>query len=206
MITVIVPTDFSETANNAALYAGKMLTGNYDVELILYHIYEKDNQVENAEKTLNDLKDLLSQQSIVKIETKCDKSDDFIDSLDRLARHHSAQLIVMGISSKSKLGQVFFGSNTLKIVQKNACPVMIIPPEAQFSDKKNVALISDFKDVEKTTPVTPIKNILKLKLSNLQKASEKFWKINIMLMKCMIKSLSNLFKSHPKDSYGKFLT
>src|SRR5687768_1692705 len=162
MITVIVPTDFSETANNAALYAGKMLTGNYDVELLLYHVYEKDNQFDNAEKTLNDLKDLLSQQSIVKIETKSEKSDDFIDSLDRLARHHSAQLIVMGISSKSKLGQVFFGSNTLKIVQKNACPVMIIPPEAQFTDKKNVALISDFKEVEKTTPVTPIKNILKL--------------------------------------------
>ena len=39
---------------------------------------------------------------------------------------------------------------------------MIIPPDAQYSDKKNVALISDFKDVEKTTPVTPIKNILKL--------------------------------------------
>ncbi len=161
MITVIVPTDFSETANNAALYAGKMLTGNYDVELILYHVYEKEAQVENAERTLNDLKDLLSQQSIVKIECRNEHSHDFIDSLDRLARHSDAQLIVMGISSKSKLGQVFFGSNTLKIVQKNACPVMIIPPDAQFTDKKNVALISDFKDVEKATPVKPIKNILK---------------------------------------------
>lgn len=162
MITVIVPTDFSETANNAALYAGKMLTGNYEVELILYHVYEKESQAENAEKTLNDLKDLLSQQSIVKIQCRNEHSDDFIDSLDRLARHLDAQLIVMGISSKSKLGQVFFGSNTLKIVQKNACPVMIIPPEAQYTGKKNVALISDFKDVQKTTPVTPIKNILKM--------------------------------------------
>ena len=39
---------------------------------------------------------------------------------------------------------------------------MIIPPEAQFSGKKNVALISDFKDVQKSTPITPIKNILRL--------------------------------------------
>ena len=162
MTTVIVPTDFSENANNAALYAGKMLTGNYEVELVLYHVYEKDSEEENVSKTLNDLKDLLSQQSIVKIECRSEKSDDFIDSLDRLARHTGAQMIVMGISSKSKLGQVFFGSNTLKIVQKNACPVMIIPPEAQYSEKKNVALISDFKEVQKTTPVTPIKNILKM--------------------------------------------
>lgn len=162
MTTVIVPTDFSPNANNAALYAGKMLTGNYDVELVLYHVYEKDGEEEDVNKTLQDLKDLLSQQSIIKIECRAEKGDDFIDSLDRLARHLDAQLIVMGISTKSKLGQVFFGSNTLKIVQRNVCPVMIIPPEAQYTEKKNVALISDFKDVQKTTPVIPIKNILKI--------------------------------------------
>lgn len=162
MITVIVPTDFSPNANNAALYAAKMLTGNYDVELVLYHAYEKEHDAELADKTLNDLKDLLSQQSIIKIECRSEHNDDFIDSLDRLARHLDAELIVMGISTKSKLGQVFFGSNTLKIVQKNACPVLIIPPEAEYKEKKNVALISDFKDVQKTTPVMPIKNILKL--------------------------------------------
>jgi nucleotide-binding universal stress UspA family protein len=162
MTTVIVPTDFSENANNAALYAGKMLTGNYEVELMLYHVFEKENEEENANRLLNDLKDLISQQSIVKIECRSEKSDEFIDSLDRVARHSDAQMIVMGISTKSKLGQVFFGSNTLKIVQKNACPVMIIPPEAQYTEKKNVALISDFKDVQRTTPVTPIKKILKM--------------------------------------------
>jgi nucleotide-binding universal stress UspA family protein len=162
MITVIVPTDFSPNANNAALYAAKMLKGNYDVELVLYHAFEKENEAEDAEKTLNDLKDLLSQQSIIKIECRTEHSDEFIDSLDRMARHLDAQLIVMGISTKSKLGQVFFGSNTLKIVQKNPCPVLIIPPEAQYAEKKNVAMISDFKDVQKSTPVMPIKNILKL--------------------------------------------
>jgi nucleotide-binding universal stress UspA family protein len=162
MITVIVPTDFSPNANNAALYAAKMLTGNYDVELVLYHAYEKENEVETVDRTLNDLKDLLSQHSITKIECLSEHNDEFIDSLDRLARHRDAQLIVMGISTKSRLGQVFFGSNTLKIVQKNPCPVLIIPPEAEYAEKKNVALISDFKDVRKTTPVIPIKNILRL--------------------------------------------
>lgn len=161
-MTIIVPTDFSPNANNAALYAAKMLTGNYDVELVLYHSYEKDNEAETADGTLNELKDVLAQQSIVKVQCRSEKSDDFIDSLDRLARHLDAQLIIMGISTKSKLGQVFFGSNTLKMVQKNACPVMIIPPEAQYTEKKNVALTSDFKDVQKTTPIVPIKNILKL--------------------------------------------
>src|SRR5215218_3987024 len=110
-MTIIVPTDFSPNANNAALYAAKMLTGNYEVELVLYHAYEKDNEAENVDGTLNELKGVLAQQSIIKVQCRSEKSDDFVDSLDRLTRHLGAQLIVMGISTKSKLGQVFFGRN-----------------------------------------------------------------------------------------------
>ena len=118
MTTVILPTDFSATANNAALYAVKMLTGNYDINLVLYHAYEKESEADFANGTLNELKDFLSQKGITKIETRIEHSDDFIESLDRLARHLDAQLIVMGISSKSKIEQMVFGSNTLKMVVK----------------------------------------------------------------------------------------
>lgn len=162
MMTVIVPTDFSSTANNAALYAAKMLTGNYDVQLVFFHVYEKASEAEFALGSLHELKDYLAGQAVVKIECKTEQSDDFIESLDRFARHSDAELIVMGISSKSKLEQVFFGSNTLKMVEKKACPVMIIPPDAQYAEKKNVALTSDFIEVEKSTPIAPIKNILNL--------------------------------------------
>ena len=160
MMTVIVPTDFSSTANNAALYAARMLTGNYEVQLLLFTVYEKANEAESTEQSLRELKASLAEQSIVKIESKTEQSGDFIETLDRLARHTDAQLIVMGLSSKSKLGQMFFGSNTLKMVQKNACPVMIIPPDAQYTEIKNAALTSDFKDVQKSTPIVPIKNVL----------------------------------------------
>jgi nucleotide-binding universal stress UspA family protein len=162
MTTVIVPTDFSATANNAALYAMKMLTGNYDVNLVLYHAYEKEGEEEFVNGTLNELKDLLTQKGIAKIETRSEYSNDFIESLDRLARHLDAQLIIMGISSKSKIEQIVFGSNTLKMVEKNACPVLIVPPDAEYTERKNVALTSDFKDVQKTTPIAPIKNVLRL--------------------------------------------
>ena len=38
MKTVIVPIDFSETSYNSARYAVKMVTGAYDVNLILFHV------------------------------------------------------------------------------------------------------------------------------------------------------------------------
>lgn len=162
MITVIVPTDFSPVANNAARYAVQMLTGHYDTHLVLFHVYEKAVEGQMIEAMLNKLKEELMQIGIAKIETRAEESSDFIGSLDRLARHMDASLIVMGITGKTRFEQVFFGSNTLKMVEKNACPVLIIPPAAQFTQIKNVALTSDFKEVQTSIPVMPIKNILKL--------------------------------------------
>lgn len=162
MTTVIVPTDFSATANNAARYAAQMLTGQYDTLLLLYHVYEKAAEAEEATAGLQQLKDALTELGIVKIETRTEESSDFIGSLDRLARNNDAQLIVMGITGKNRIEQMLFGSNTLKIVEKNACPVLIVPPAAQFTQIKNVALAADFKDVQTTTPFAPIKNVLQL--------------------------------------------
>jgi hypothetical protein len=40
--------------------------------------------------------------------------------------------------------------------------VLIVPPDANFHEIKNVALASDFKDVRLTTPSVPIKSLLQL--------------------------------------------
>jgi hypothetical protein len=48
------------------------------------------------------------------------------------------------------------------MVERNPCPVLIVPPAAQFTEIKNVALTSDFKDVDTSIPVVPIKNVLQL--------------------------------------------
>ena len=54
------------------------------------------------------------------------------------------------------------GSNTLKIVERQIAPVIIVPPDARSESAKNVMLISDFKDVENTIPIEPIKKVLNL--------------------------------------------
>jgi len=69
-----------------------------------------------------------------------EEGGDFIDALEKQARHSDAHLIVMGITGKtgkSKLEQVFLGSNTLKMIEKNVCPVLVIPPTAQYFEVKN---------------------------------------------------------------------
>ncbi len=51
MKTIIVPVDFSRTSINTANYAVKMLTGQHDTEVILYHAYEKSTEAEQARRS-----------------------------------------------------------------------------------------------------------------------------------------------------------
>lgn len=160
MNTVIVPVDFSETSLNAARYAARLLTGHYGVNMVLYHSYSKTSEGEKATAELESLKEALMKEHIVKMEVLVHEESDFVDGLEKAARHRRADLVVMGITGKSALAQVFFGSNTLKMAERKVCPVLIVPQDAVFKPLKNVMLTSDFKSTVETTPSAPIKDFL----------------------------------------------
>ncbi len=161
MQTVIIPVDFSETSLNAARYAAQLLAGHAGVNLILFHVYDKASEAEEAQQALEQLKAYVLKYGFVPIEIRAVEADNFIEELEKLARHRHAELIIMGITGRSPIGQTFIGSNTLKMVEQKICPVLIIPAEAIYQEIQNVLLTSDFKDVQSSTPSVPIKNILK---------------------------------------------
>ncbi len=160
MNTVIVPVDFSKTSLHAANYAAQLLMGHYGVTIILYHSYQKDSEAVKAETDLNDLKKKLMQDHVVKIETLAHQEEDFVAGLERAARHRKADLVIMGITGRSAIAQVFFGSNTLKMAERKVCPVLIVPEQATSSNIRQVMLTSDFKNTLNTTPSVPIKDFL----------------------------------------------
>jgi nucleotide-binding universal stress UspA family protein len=160
MKTVIIPVDFSETSLNAARYAAEMLSGKPDAHIILYNLYHHDDDFEIAGSYMDSLKNELLIKGDKEIECVREKGSDLIDSLERLAYQKSATLIVMGITGKSPTQQALIGSHTLKIAQRDVCPVLIVPAQASFNGIKNVAFASDFKNVEEVTPVTYLKAVL----------------------------------------------
>jgi nucleotide-binding universal stress UspA family protein len=162
MNTVIVPVDFSETSLNAARYAAQLLTGHYGVTMILYHSYSKTAETESVTESLEDLKADLMKDHILKMEVLAHEESDFVDGLEKAARHRRADLVIMGITGKSAIAQVFFGSNTLKMAERKACPVLIVPENATYSPIKNVMLTSDFINTLNTTPSVPIKDFLNI--------------------------------------------
>ena len=160
MKTVIIPVDFSETSLNAARYAGEMLSGKSDANIILYNMFSSDDEFEPAGNYLESLKSELFSKRNKSIECIREKGEDLIDCLEKLAYQKRSTLIVMGIAGKSSLQQAMIGSNTLKIVTRDVCPVLIVPPQAKYKGIKNVALASDFKEVKATTPVIYLKAVL----------------------------------------------
>ncbi|MEO5890060.1 MAG: universal stress protein [Ferruginibacter sp.] len=160
MNTVIVPIDFSSTALHTARYAAQLLVGHPGVNILLYHSFSKPAEEAIAIESLEELKRELLANHSVSIEILTQLEDDFVKGLDRAVRHRKADLVIMGITGKSALAQVFFGSNTLKMVESKVCPVLIVPEKAPFRNISNVMLTSDFKDTTRTTPSAPIKDIL----------------------------------------------
>ncbi|HTQ66256.1 MAG TPA: universal stress protein [Puia sp.] len=176
MNTFLVPIDFSDTSKNAARFAAHLSTDLDDANIILYHVYdsaeggsdsspvegsEYDNKV-IAELALKSVKTELSSITSARITCVAEEEADFVECLESYVRRHDIPLIIMGITGQSRLDQIFMGSNTLKIVNKRVAPVIIVPPDAQYKSDRNIMLISDFKDVEKTVPIAPIKAILNL--------------------------------------------
>lgn len=168
MKDVIIPVDFSETSLNAARYAADMLSGKPNTRVILYNMFSEEEEAETTGQYLENLKTELLQKGVTNnIECIRELGDDLIDCLGRLAYQKSAELIVMGISEKEEWKQVFSRSNSIKMAEENICPVMIVPGSASYQGIKNIALTSDFRNVETTTPLLAIKNVLELFNANL---------------------------------------
>ena len=162
MKTVIIPVDFSETSLNAARYAAQMFADKPNTSILLYHLYDNDRDYDTARNYLDSLKNEMEWTGDKDTQTMLEQGDDLIDSLERLAYQKSATLIIMGITGKNPLQQALIGSNTLKIAERDVCPVLIVPPDAKFKGINNVALASEFKDVENNTPAYHISAVLEL--------------------------------------------
>ena len=137
MKTIIVPTDFSDTSKNAARFAAQVAAQVQDAHIILYNVFDKiesgsDGSVltdepearkKIMELALESVKNEMLSLADVKISFIAEEeSRSFIDSLERIARHQMADLIIMGITGSTKLEQIFMGSNTLKIGRQKCLP------------------------------------------------------------------------------------
>lgn len=177
MRTILIPTDFSATAKNAANYALEMAKQIGVTKVILYNAYQVPVTVDPAmpvmqlmnmdelknisETGLQTLKKELVTETGIEIETIGEFAV-LPTSIEDVCTRTSADLIVMGITgTTSSIEEIFIGSNTTSVVKHTKIPVLIVPSNFTYQPVKEILLVCDFKKVAETTPVEPMKKILK---------------------------------------------
>jgi nucleotide-binding universal stress UspA family protein len=157
MKTLLVPTDFSNNANNSVKYANDFaqftnskilllhaympLVGQYS---IIPGIVAEDIAIErnNSQKKLEKLRSKLLQAKNVGVV----KIGDPIEEIIKTADEKKTQLIIMGTHGSSGLKRVLFGSNTSNVISKSKVPVLAIPQRYRFKKIETIVYASDLKN------------------------------------------------------------
>ncbi|MBA2761362.1 MAG: universal stress protein [Segetibacter sp.] len=176
MKTILVPTDFSATSKNAALYAVELANQLSAAKMILYNAYQAPVVTEPTMpvmqmldiETLKKISDhgmklFKSSLQLQNINIQIEEINEFAvlpNSIDEVCTRTGADLIVMGITGASKFEEVLIGSTAISVVKNTKVPVIIIPPNAKCDKIERVMLACDYKKVEETAPLQPIKELL----------------------------------------------
>lgn len=146
MKKILVPTDFSENAMNALLYA-RELACSFKGQITLlntYQVYQRSDMLVSIDDVLQkeaekELAAFAQKASLnVPVETKVLKGD-AIHTIADLAREGKFDLIVMGTKGASGLKEVFLGSITGGVMRHTQAPIIAIPENYSLRPIKKIA-------------------------------------------------------------------
>jgi nucleotide-binding universal stress UspA family protein len=178
MKKILVPTDFSENAANALIYAiqlVKLVNG----KLIIFHNADfplnytgtnifpggdlgmgidpaypagvlNNPELEHIQQErINQLATRVRQDTGNTIPVKTFyKYGSFTDNLSEVIREEQADLVVMGTHGASTFLDRLVGTNTASVIKNSPVPVLAIPAEARFKPIKHIAYAVDLESDE----------------------------------------------------------
>src|SRR6185503_3612855 len=161
MKTILVATDFSSSALNAANYAADMALA-INTDILLNHVSEEDI-IDNAEKNISQLKEHLTRKtgSKLNIKTKVTRGIFYHQELKTVCERIKPYAVVMGSQGRTASKRLFFGSESVYAMKHLMWPLITVPPGVTFSSIKKIGLACDFDKVVHTTPIDKIKMLVK---------------------------------------------
>lgn len=163
MKQILVPTDFSEHAENALKVAAQIAKKN-NSEIIILHILELPSQMNDAvlggasipetmlfiKKANEMLHEVSSKPYLDGISiTEIVKIDKPIHGISQISKEHEADLIIMGSHGSSGIEELLIGSTTEKVVRNSEIPVLVIKNDIPNFNSSNIIFASDFSDETK---------------------------------------------------------
>jgi nucleotide-binding universal stress UspA family protein len=158
MKTIIIATDFSSAAMNAATYGIKMAE-TVKADVMLFNVFEVlanygemviDINVENLKKDAVSDMETLKADLVRNTGTKVNITSDvrlgvFNDELNTLCEKLNPYAVVMGSKGKTAAERILFGTHALYAMKHLPWPLITVPSTASFSAIKNIGLAYDFE-------------------------------------------------------------
>ena len=163
MKKILVPTDFSDQAENALKVAAQ-LARTHKAEIFLLHILEMPLHKVDPMSSQSDLPEALFfmklahskfEKLMIKDYLKDIVVHEMVDfheifkGVFHKCKKHKIDLVVMGSNGVNGLREMLIGSNTEKVVRTSETPVLVIKKEHKTFKVNNFVFASDFHEESK---------------------------------------------------------
>ena len=177
MKKILLPTDFSENAYNAAKYAVQLFSKDectfyllntytpvlYDNEYLVYsstqptltEIY-RNKSLQGLERVLRRIKRNFKNEN-----HHFEKISSFNllnDEIKELVTEKEIDLIVMGTKGATGAEEILFGTHTVHAIKKTRCPLLSVPSHYEYKEPKEILFPTDY-EAEILKLLEPLKGI-----------------------------------------------
>jgi len=155
MKTILVATDFSDAAHNAALYAAELAKA-FNARLILFNAYQQvpvpvseapaipslEELHLQAQQKLEEEAQIISAAGVLNVGISS-KAGFVSDAILKTAEGVHADVIVAGMKKSGKGMRRFFGSVVTALVRKLNMPLIVVPEDVKYSPITTIALANE---------------------------------------------------------------
>jgi len=170
MKKILFPTDFSEKANNAFVYALKWAE-KYDAEIVTLHVYELPildmsyvdvpiyqaevyqtlelNSFENFKDQIPVLREIARRHKLEHIPiSNVLLSGDLVSNILQLVESERINFVIMGTSRVSGFKEMFLGTNTASVMTGSEAYVIGIPDDSSYQPIHKICFTTQFSTEE----------------------------------------------------------
>jgi len=182
MKNILVATYFSNNAYRALFDAVKLLASQL-CTFYLFNVYDKLAPLQakkpkllGSKKRLEELylksKERLTETShrivmdnenpLHRFKTLSEKGM-LTTIISKIISEKQIDLVVMGNKDLTKAADIFFGSNTIRVLKRiNGCPVLTVPEDVRFSTPQEIVFPTDYKSAFKCQELSYLIEVAKI--------------------------------------------
>jgi len=179
MKSILLLTDFSDSANNAIHYAMHFFKSDSCVFHVM-HVHKAGSFItddlmttptENIYESITRIPEQKLKSLIKHLKDEYHNEehsfniiidfDVFTDAIKQIVEANSIDIIVLGSNGKTGAKEVLFGSNTINVIKHVSCKTMVIPTDYKFKPIQNFLLPLQCNDIINSEQLYTIEDFYK---------------------------------------------